>query len=260
MYSQIALPAFTHARRYASTGSTMDLARDLVHQHPPRSPAWCAVVMADEQTAGRGRQGRTWTTSAGALMATYVFASDAPVSALAGYSLAVGVALAQALEVYGVRVQLKWPNDIVVVDDRRTLKKLGGVLVEVQELAPYRCILIGVGINTRKVPEELRATAVSMEQMGATSVAAVDLVSPLGSALQAMHQRFIAEGGFAAVRGEWIERSCFVAGQSELVVDLGDGEKVSGRFATVDPTGALVLDITGSFHTLLSGHITSYTL
>src|SRR6185369_14521141 len=86
------------------------------------------VVFAEQQSAGRGRRGRAWRLPLGAnLMFSVLWRFDAGFAALAGLSLAVGAALAQALESIGVRnVALKWPNDLQV-DGR----KLGGILVEV---------------------------------------------------------------------------------------------------------------------------------
>lgn len=113
--------------RLPSTTSTQDVARDL--------PAG-SVVVADHQTAGRGRQGRSWEAPPGtAVLASFVL----PARPLA--SLAAGVAAAHAC---GAAVRLKWPNDLLLDD-----AKLGGILVEVHgERA-----VIGLGINLSWAPE-----------------------------------------------------------------------------------------------------------
>lgn len=260
MYSHLALSGFSHGRRYASVTSTMDAARELLQHEPPATASWCAVVAADEQTAGRGRQGRAWVTTSGAFMATYLFATEVPVAAFAGYSLAVGVAVSSALERYGVYSKLKWPNDIVVVTPEDKVRKLGGILIEVQEVAGYRCILVGVGINTTRPPEEIRDVAVGIDDVGGVGLSAQDLLEPISSALLASHQFFVSEGGFRAVREAWMRRSCFVTDMTEIVIDLGEGQTLAGRFAGVDENGALVLNVNGRHQTVLSGHVTSLVL
>jgi BirA family biotin operon repressor/biotin-[acetyl-CoA-carboxylase] ligase len=259
MNSQLDFPGFTRAERHASVTSTMDAARTLLSNNPPMDTAWSAVVTADEQTAGRGRQGRVWLASHGSLMATYIFATDLPVAALAGYSLTVGVAVAEVLEHRGVQTALKWPNDIVVVDGVRSLRKVGGILIEVQEAAGFQCILIGLGINIAPAPIEVRDIAVSVQELGGKDVSAEELLVPIGFSLRLWHQRFI-EGGFKAIRSAWSGRACFLAGQSELTLDLGEGRVLAGRFVGVDEGGALVIEASGKQHQILSGHVTSFNL
>ena len=260
MYISLNVPEFLCARRYGTVTSTMDIARELLLDESPNSAEWCAALMADEQTAGRGRQGRTWLTSAGAFMATFVLGTTSPRTALTGYSLVVGVAVSEALESLGVRSRLKWPNDIVVVGDNASVKKLGGILIEVQEVANNRFILVGLGINVSPAPQEVMDRAVSLEELGRKGSVATDLLVPVGSALQKWHNRFIAGDGFKGVSDEWDRRSCFSSGRTELRIDVGNGQQLEGVFSGVDETGALLIDVAGQIQPVLSGHITSFVL
>ncbi len=108
------------------------------------------ALFAERQTAGRGRRGRAWSAPlGGALTFSLGLRFEAGLSRLGGLSLAVGVAVAEALRGEGVRqVGLKWPNDLVVRDAGGGLAKLGGLLVEVRGEAagPVRAI-IGLGLN-----------------------------------------------------------------------------------------------------------------
>ena len=110
----------------------------------------CAVFLAERQTAGQGRRGRRWISPPGAAIACSLsrrFERDAP--SMAGLSLAVGVALAEALHALGVgAVRLKWPNDLVV-DGR----KLGGILVNLRAERAACSAVIGFGLNVRLPPE-----------------------------------------------------------------------------------------------------------
>jgi BirA family biotin operon repressor/biotin-[acetyl-CoA-carboxylase] ligase len=260
MFLQSELPGFTIVRRYASLGSTMDEARNLLQEQPPTESSWSAIIYADEQTAGRGRQGRSWITSAGALMATYVFTTEVAVSALAGYSLAVGVAVSRVLERYGITNRLKWPNDIVVVESARTLRKLGGILVEVHDSARYRCVLVGLGLNVTAPPEQVRDIAVGMHELQSEEITAAELIEPIGAELLVMHRAFCSYSGFRGMRKEWTERACFVPGQSTVQIDIGELHQVKGTFVGVDESGALLLAQDGALRTFLSGHITGYEL
>lgn len=102
------------------------------------------VLVANEQTAGRGRRGRSWISSPGDSLAFSLLWRFAPGTAPAGLSLAVGLAVARALARVGAGdTALKWPNDIL-----RNRRKLGGILVELLPGAPHAAV-IGIGINLR---------------------------------------------------------------------------------------------------------------
>jgi BirA family transcriptional regulator, biotin operon repressor / biotin---[acetyl-CoA-carboxylase] ligase len=111
----------------------------------------CSVLLAERQTAGRGRQGRRWASP----LAAHLYLSVARrfgggLARLGGLSLVAGVAAAEALAALGAPVRLKWPNDLVVADPGVGLRKLGGLLVEGggEHAGPVRAV-IGLGINLR---------------------------------------------------------------------------------------------------------------
>ena len=111
----------------------------------------CAIWLADRQTAGQGRRGRRWVSPPGASIACSLsrrFARDA--AQMAGLSLAVGVALAEALHSLGYpQVRLKWPNDLLV-----DARKLGGILVNLRADREACTAVIGFGINVRLPAED----------------------------------------------------------------------------------------------------------
>ena len=115
----------------------------------------CAVLLAERQTGGRGRRGRAWASP----LAAHVYLSlarrfDGGLARLGGLSLVAGVAACEALRGLGFnQVSLKWPNDLVVVDDAG-LRKLGGLLVEGGgEVAGAARAVIGIGLNVRMPPQ-----------------------------------------------------------------------------------------------------------
>ena len=111
------------------------------------------ALVAERQTAGRGRLGRTWESTPGASL---TFSLAWPFAAgidLSGLSLAVGVALAETLDPRpgaALRIGLKWPNDLWLVGSAEPGRKLGGVLIETVARGAGRVAVIGIGINLRE--------------------------------------------------------------------------------------------------------------
>jgi BirA family biotin operon repressor/biotin-[acetyl-CoA-carboxylase] ligase len=137
--------ADTRVRVLAETASTNT---DLRAAAAPS--AGVEVLLAERQTAGRGRQGRAWASAPGNLALSLAVVLPGPLSACAGLALAIGVATAEALQAAGfAAVRLKWPNDLVAVRDDG-LHKLGGLLVEADVLPGGRVrAVIGLGLNLR---------------------------------------------------------------------------------------------------------------
>ena len=130
------------------TDSTNTVARELAARGAPHG----TLVTADEQTAGRGRQGRVWSTPPGAsLLCSWVIRDPRPL-----ISLAAGVAVA---DLAGERALLKWPNDVLI--DRR---KLSGILVEGRPQEQWAVLGIGINVALRleQLPEELRDRAATL--------------------------------------------------------------------------------------------------
>jgi BirA family transcriptional regulator, biotin operon repressor / biotin---[acetyl-CoA-carboxylase] ligase len=136
-------------------GSTNDHARRLALAGAPHG----TVVLAEQQTAGRGRQGRVWSAPTGRALTLSVLVR-LPAAALEPLPLAVALAVCEACEaVAPVACRIKWPND-VWIDGR----KVAGVLIEGRPLDGWAVIGIGLNVNTSEdeFPEELRGSAVSL--------------------------------------------------------------------------------------------------
>ena len=109
------------------------------------------LLVAEEQTRGRGRLGRGWIASAGASL-TFSLALPLAPEEWSGLSLAVGLALAEALDPMvqpgaPPRIGLKWPNDLWLVDGPGRGRKLGGILIETVSVGHRRMCVLGVGLN-----------------------------------------------------------------------------------------------------------------
>jgi BirA family biotin operon repressor/biotin-[acetyl-CoA-carboxylase] ligase len=242
---------FPVAFLYESVDSTMTVGRALVKKH---GSSHCGILaLARHQTAGRGRQGRVWAGDDTSFMATFCMPVLGPRSALSGYSLAVGVWIAEALHEHSVHIRLKWPNDLMArlpKDDRPV--KIGGVLIEVfdeVDLPPY--IAIGIGINLRSSPQEVHNSA-ALEEVFGTPFTPLEIARTLAQPLHEGHKEFLQSGGFARWQGRWAQLSLFT--DEILVLDVA-GRTVEGIFAGVAASGALLLRVQGELREVHSGHL-----
>jgi len=212
------------------------------------------VVIATEQTAGRGRRGRSWCTSAGDSLSFSLLWRFAPGTAPAGLSLAIGVAVARALArvpagTHGAGdTSLKWPNDIL-----RNGRKLGGILVELLPGAPYAAV-IGIGINLHlpaSMPGDLRAASAALYAADETADENALYAALLGELLATLEN--FATHGFAALRPGWLARHAFQDAGVSLASDFGTPRL--GICRGVDSDGALLLEVDGRVERILSGEV-----
>lgn len=215
--------------------------------------AHASVLACEIQSAGRGRRGRSWQTVPGgslAFSALWRFAPGTPPPM--GLSLAVGLAVARALEAAGAQgVSLKWPNDVLHAG-----RKLAGILIELASgSAAAPAAVIGIGVNLRLPP------GFSVDsQLPPTDLASALAHPPGRNELLAALLRELApvldafgEGGFAALREDWLRRQAY-RGETVSVSDEPGG-RIVGRCAGVDRDGALLLDTAQGRQRVLSGDV-----
>ena len=125
-----------------------------------------SLYMAERQTSGRGRLGRAWSSGPGGLWFTLLIRPRLAPAEASLLTLAAGVAVAEALAPHVPGIGLKWPNDVVVREDRRR-RKLAGILVEMQaEADAVSWVAVGVGVNVaNRLPVSLRRTAVTLSDI-----------------------------------------------------------------------------------------------
>jgi BirA family transcriptional regulator, biotin operon repressor / biotin---[acetyl-CoA-carboxylase] ligase len=212
------------------------------------------ACLAEFQSAGRGRRGRSWVApfASGLCVSVNWGYRDAPAT-LGALSLAAGVAASRALRRLGfAKLSLKWPNDIVHRDG-----KLGGILIDLRgEAAGPAYFVVGIGINVR-LPRATR------ERLRADGVDAVDLAS-LGNAplrndaaavlIAELTQALLEFGarGMTAFAEEW-QRADALAGRPVRVHH--GGQFLDGLARGVDADGALLLEIDGASRRILSGEV-----
>lgn len=209
-----------------------------------------SVLVARRQTAGRGRMGRSWFAEPGASLTFSLLWRFAPGTLPHGLSLAVGVALAEALGELGAdAIALKWPNDVL-----RAERKLAGVLVELVPGAPHAAV-IGIGLNLSvpaDMPDDVRATAAAL----GVDVAPAELLAGLLRSLCGVLDEFAA-GGFVALRSRWLARCAHLERDVTILSDFSP--PLTGRCVAIDVDGALMIETPVCVQRVLSGEVSLRT-
>lgn len=241
-------------RRYGSVTSTMDVAAELIATGQVAGPT---VVVADDQTAGRGRADRTWRSEpGGSLQMTAILSIPAPAASLRPLPLLIGVAVAESLEALdsGLALTLKWPND-VLLDGR----KVAGILVVSRSDGQTTQLQIGIGVNFVE-PDDPGTTAAGLNRLVGTSPSRDDLERLRDQLLGQILSRLLtlpgemAQDGGAAGLARWSRRASHLGQQVRIV----DGTRTHhGVLLGVDQTGALRLrSDEGQITTIVAGDLT----
>lgn len=260
---------FTDVRHVSETGSTNTDVMELARQGEPEG----VVLVADHQTAGRGRAGRTWTAPPGAsLLCTILLRPPAPVAPLTTFALAV--AASEAVEqLAGFAPGLKWPNDLVVedLDDEGGVRtrKLAGILAEAEWspashiAAGYRppapheraTVAAGIGLNVAwpdEVPDELADIAVAVNHLSDARPTRDQVLDALLERL-AVHYGHLVGGGVEQVLDAWRARSATLG--RRVRIDLGADDLV-GTAVDVTREGHLVVEpLEGGRRTIAVGDV-----
>ena len=209
------------------------------------------VVWALEQTAGRGRRGRTWVSEPGNLYCTILMRPDFAAASAGHFSLLTGLAIADTVAVMvppSTEIQCKWPNDVLV--ERR---KVSGVLLEAESDADGKLswLAVGIGINVAHCPADSEFPATYLAAEG-------DMAPDLEAVLSSLIMRFAAwraawrKWGFSPIRAAWLRRAWGVGGP--ITVRLAS-ETLEGTFADLDHDGALILETAGERRRITAGDV-----
>ncbi|MBN1379969.1 MAG: bifunctional biotin--[acetyl-CoA-carboxylase] ligase/biotin operon repressor BirA [Gammaproteobacteria bacterium] len=216
------------------------------------------VCLVEKQTAGRGRRGKRWQTpyaTAIALSLRWKFETDA--SALAGLSLATGVAVLRTLAANNLYdVNLKWPNDLVCGN-----KKLAGILIEIVGDAAGPCeVVIGIGLNVTNSTANSAASMLDVDQAWTDVISQVSdknavsrnrIAASLISHLLEMLVSF-EEQGFQPFRDEFEKKDALLG--REVCVQY-PGRKITGVACGVNESGGLLLQLDNEVVTITSGDV-----
>jgi BirA family transcriptional regulator, biotin operon repressor / biotin---[acetyl-CoA-carboxylase] ligase len=230
---------------FESIPSTNDFLKEAARKGAPEG----TVVIARQQTAGRGRQGRAWESPAGNLFLSFLLRPTAR-GTLSLIPLAVGLAVADALEGQGAACRLKWPNDVLAHD-----RKLAGILAEASaDAAGVDAVVVGIGVNVSldpdALPEDVRDSATSLSVETRRAHELVDVAAAVLGRWVLWYDALQSDR--ARVRTAWRERSVDWWGRTVEVTS--SGQRVTGLARDIDDSGALLLEAEdGRTVTILSG-------
>jgi len=240
------------------TGSTNNVAKELAARGAPGG----TVVVTDEQTAGRGRLGRRWIAPAGTcLLCSILFRPDLPPTRIQQLTMLCALAAADAIqETAGLRIWLKWPNDLIVKSQSSNLqpqgwRKLAGILTETR-LTGERLnhAIVGIGINVNVEPAALPALDPNATSILAETGQPIDRATLLAALLAEVEQRYDALQAGESLHQEWASRLATLGRQVKASTSQGTLEGIA---ESVSEDGALLLRTPdGALHRLLVGDVT----
>lgn len=235
---------------FDTIGSTNDEAKKLAAQGAPHG----TVIIADHQTKGRGRMGRTFQSAGGkGIYLSVILRPDCKPERLMHLTCAVAVAMCDAVEAAcGVRPGVKWINDLILQN-----RKLGGILTEMSLKADgsVNYAVVGVGINCSQTeedfPEELRTIAISLETALQKSVSRHILAAEMVRSLETMARELLSRQYMTM---DIYRSDCVTIGKDVMV--HSPAGNFQGRAVDVDGDGALVVRyIDGTMHSIQSGEV-----
>lgn len=238
-------PYITHLNLQQRVSST----NDIVAQHLQLYKKSGIVCIAEMQNSGRGRRGRTWLSPpAGTFYGSVGWLFSQGFGVLEGLSLAVGVAVIQALESCGVHdLSLKWPNDILWHG-----KKLGGVLIEVNaEMDGVCAVVVGVGVNLslpQAIKEQIEQPTVDIKEIMGKILNRQHVTAALISHIVSLLKDY-AHHGFGVWQQQWQHYDALYGQEVEI---LGLADSLTGIAQGIDNTGALIIN-TATGQQLISG-------
>ena len=230
----------------AEVGSTNDWAKELAKDNPDilLGATW---LVAERQTAGRGRLGNEWQSQKGNLAASLLFRPDRPAAQCAQVSFVAALAVSDMLARYApsTNFRLKWPNDVLAEG-----RKIAGILLESETGAEGRLswLVVGIGVNLAVYPEETEHPAISLAALGVAPPVPFDHSGGGTGAAECLADAFTKwyeawrTGGFSPIREAWLSRA---QGLGQRIRVRVANEEIWGVFRDIDDTGALVLGMPG---------------
>lgn len=216
------------------------------------------VLIAEEQTAGRGRRARTWVSppESGLYLSVLLRPAGVPTARLGALSLVAGVALIRTARHVGLMASLKWPNDLLA---GASMGKCAGILAEVGSGEPP-AVVVGIGVNVGRLPPEVPAgpgglLATSLQEEGAAADRA-EVALALLRTFAEVERSWRGSGGDLATSGLLAEyrANCATLGQ-RVRVELPGGEARQGLAVEVDAEGRLVVDVDGVAMAVSAGDV-----
>ena len=205
------------------------------------------LVWARMQKQGRGRRGSAWASPPGNLYLSLILRPEAPQARHGELGFVAALAVGETIGAFVpplVELRYKWPNDVLVSG-----KKASGILLESESGADW--LVLGVGINVAHAPPGTETPATSLREEGAGEVPLEDVLDRFARGFLVWANRWL-DDGFAQIRDDWLRRA---QGLGERIRVRLPSETLEGRFADLDPSGALVLDTDAGRRLVTAGEV-----
>ena len=228
--------------------STMDLAAAKGREGAPEG----LVIIAERQTAGRGRLGRSWSSPKGGVWLSLLLRPDLPPASLGLLSICFGVAAAATISrMTQLPVKLKWPNDLMVNE-----KKLGGLLIEssiTSGKVDFAALGLGINVNIRSsdLPEELRRIATSLLIETGEHWSCRQFIKLFLEQAEASYNQLLA-GQKQDILQAWSELDASIGRQ---VTGMSEGKSISGEACGIDEHGALRVKTPSGMRIISQGEV-----
>ena len=231
--------------------STNDFAKELANYGADEG----TVVLAENQSAGKGRLGRVWLSPRGGLYFSIILKPKIKISDAVKLVFVASLAVAESIRnLYGLKVETKWPNDVLVDG-----KKVCGILAETSSIGErLKFVVLGVGVNANfnvkeAFPKELQESATSLQDMLGRKVEIEKLFKKLLERLERLYTLFL-KNGFTQILEKWKKFAGFLGHRVEV---LSDNQKWIGLALNVEEDGSLSLKLEdGTVKRFLFGDVT----
>jgi BirA family biotin operon repressor/biotin-[acetyl-CoA-carboxylase] ligase len=216
---------FKEIHYYVETDSTNQRAKEEMKEG--------LLVIAEKQSAGRGRLGRRWFSEEGGLYFSLVISPGLPIDDLPKITLLSGVAVCEALSF--ANAKLKWPNDVLING-----RKVCGILSEIGGEVDSPLVIVGIGINVNNpIPNDLREKATSLAEVTGEKLSRAEVLEKTLREFS-KYYKMLLEGRWDAIRQRWKELSDSIG--KEVVVRLANRE-YRGLAVDIDESGGLLLKV-----------------
>ncbi len=213
------------------------------------------IVVAEEQTGGKGRRERNFYSPRGkgiwfsVILRPKILPKDAP-----QLTLMTAVAVAEAMNRFKLKPEIKWPNDLLF-DGR----KIVGILTEMTgEIGRITYVVVGVGINVNfrreDFPEEIRPVAASLSEMSGEELSRVQILRAVLEEFDKLY-REVNANGFDEILKRWRKYNVTLGKNIRVVSAIEDGENFEGKAVDIDKDGALIVETPEGLRTVYAGDV-----
>ncbi|MBQ3621112.1 MAG: biotin--[Methanosarcinaceae archaeon] len=217
---------------YEEAGSSNDIAKSIAADSEEGT-----IVVVEQQTGGRGRLGRSWSSPKGGITFSIILKPKIALGAASRLTLMTGLCVANVMRAYGLNARIKWPNDVLIDGD-----KICGILTEVEaEIDTVKFVVIGIGINAnislRDMPEEMRENTTTIRDHLGRSIDRVDFLKKLLYEMEQQYIRF-STVPFTEILSDIVALSDTIGRSLKVVTP---NRIIEGKAVGISQSGALLI-------------------